>query len=117
MALMTDGVYWDVAPQAATKFVIVSQMSHEDSYEENQSATETFTYLVKAVAKDTSGADTKTAAARIQTLLQDGTLAPTGYRLMNMQRTERIRMTEDDAGSNFRWSHRGGLYAVMLEPD
>ena len=115
MAVLTHGVFLDVAPQGATKFAIVSQAAHADAYELGQSAMEIFTYLVKAVVLDTSGANVKTAAARIHTLLQDGTLTPTGYRLLLMARTERIAMTEGDADR--RWQHRGGLYEIAVEPD
>lgn len=114
--LMTDGVYFDVAPPGLTKFVIVSQQDHVDRYVQNDAAFEEFTYLVKAVARDTSGADVKTAADRIQTLLSGGTLSPTGYRLTNMHRLERVRYTEDDEAGEYRWQHRGGLYSVLVEP-
>lgn len=116
MATMTGGVYFDEAPQGSDKFVIVSQMTHEDVYDERGSAYEVILYLVKAVATSTSGADVKTAASRIHTILQDGTLSPSGYSLMNMRRTERIRMTEVDDESDRRWQHRGGVYETWVQP-
>jgi len=121
MALMTDGVYFDEAPQGATKFVIVQQMNHDDTYVQGAatSALEEAVYLVKAVALDTSGADVKTAAARIDTLLHGGTITPTGYSLMNLRRwtggNNRVRMTEDDDQNDQRWQHRGFLYEVMVQ--
>ncbi len=116
MGVTTDGVWRDEAPQGATKFVIVSQQAHEDNYQENGEAYELFTYLVKAVTQSTSGSDVSTAAARIHTLLQDGALSPTGFRLLNMHRTERIVYTEvDESNLDLRWQHRGGLYEVMVE--
>ena len=116
LAAMTNGVFADAAPQGATRFVIVSQMAHEDEYELNGLAFERFVYLVKAVEAGTLGANADTAAARIHTLLQDGTLAPTGYSLMNMHRTERVRMTETDDASDRKWQHRGGLYEIQVQP-
>lgn len=115
-ALMTDGVYFDVAAHGLTKFVIVSLLAHEDAYLFGGSAWERFVYLVKAVALSSTGADVKTAAARIHTLLQDGSLSPTGYGLMRMQRLERVRYTEVDDDTDQRWQHRGGQYEVLVQP-
>lgn len=115
-ALLPDGVYFDVAKKNATRFVIVSQLAHEDEYVFGGSAWEVFDYLVKAVVLSTSGADVKTAAARIHTLLQDALLAPVGYVPMRLQRVERVRFTEVDDDSDSRWQHRGGRYAVMISP-
>ncbi len=117
MALMPDGVYFDVAAKSATRFVLISMVTEEDAYVFDGPLWENFTYLVKAVAQSTTGADVKTAAARINTLLNGGTLAPTGYGLMRMQREERIRYTEvDDQDNDIRWQHRGGRYNVLVQP-
>ena len=64
MALMPDGVYWDVARQGATRFVIVSQVFHLDVPMHGQTAYEQVTYLVKAVELATSGANIQAAACR-----------------------------------------------------
>ena len=121
MAITTDGVYIDLAPQGCTKFVLVSQSAHEDAYTQPEtSAFERFVYLVKAVTANVSGVDAKTAAARIHTLLQFGTLSATGYSLMTMRRLEdngRVRHTEVDAASDrLHWQHRGGLYEIEVQP-
>lgn len=113
MAITTDGVYFDAAPQGKTKFVIVSHMSETDEPMFGGTAYEDFTYLVKAVTANTTGADVLSAAARIHTILQDSTLAPTGYTLMKMHRVERIRYTEIEDASDRRWQHRGGLYKIQ----
>jgi hypothetical protein len=56
----------------------------------------------------------KDAAARIDTLLDNGTLAVAGYKLMLIQREERVRVTEvDDVDRSIRWQRRGGRYRVM----
>lgn len=116
MALVPDGVYWDIAKSSATRFVIVSQLAHEDTYQLGGSAWEVGEYLVKAVIKETSGVDAKTAAARIHTLLQDASLTITGYGLMRIQRAERVRYTEIDDDADARWQHRGGRYSVWVTP-
>lgn len=115
--LMPDGVFFDVAKKGAQRFVIVSQLAHEDVGMFNASAYEEFTYLVKAVALSTTGADVKAAATRIHALLHDGTISPTGYALMRMRRLERVRYAEpDDENHDARWQHRGGQYAVSVSP-
>lgn len=116
-AITTDGVFFDVAKHGSTKFVIVSQMAHADEDEFRETAFERFTYLVKAVTLSTTGADVKTAADRIQTLLHNGTLTVAGYTCMSMRRTERIRYTEVDESNDLRWQHRGGLYEIWADPN
>jgi hypothetical protein len=122
MNIVPHGVFFDIAPQGdpanpVTKFVIVTQQAHEDTAGLNQTdAYEQFTYLVKAVTSNTSGADVKAAADRIHTLLHHGTLTITGYTLMAMFRSARIRYTELDDESDLRWQHRGGLYEVHVSP-
>jgi hypothetical protein len=117
MALMPGGVAWDVATAGATKFVIVSQVEHEDHpVMPNRTGWERFVYLVKAVTNGPSGTEVRQAAARIQALLQHGTLTPVGYALIAMQRTMRIRYLEIDEATDQRWQHRGGHYEVLVSP-
>jgi hypothetical protein len=114
-ALMTDGVYMDVAPSGKTKFVIVSLAAHEDVHQLGGNAFELSTYLVKAVEQNVSGATVKTAAARIHTLLEHVTLTITGYSHAMTRRAERVRYTEiDNENQDVRWQHRGGRYDVMV---
>lgn len=115
MAITTDGVYFDEAKQGATKFVIVSLVTEFDQVMFGARAFEDATYLVKAVTLGTSGADVKTAAARIDALLDGQSITIAGYKLMVMQRVERIRYTEvDDVDRSIRWQHRGGRYQIMV---
>jgi hypothetical protein len=115
--LMPDGVYWDVAAHGKTRFVIVSQVIHEDEAMFDGDAFERFTYLVKAVEKTTTGANIQAATARIQTLLHRATFLVTGYGLMSSRRVERIRYTEvDEVNADVRWQHRGGRYEVWCSP-
>lgn len=117
MAAMPDGVYFDEAAQGKTKFVIVSLVNETDTPMFGARAFEDAVYLVKAVALSTSGGDVKTAAARIDALLEYGTMAVTGYGLMTMRRESRLRLTEVDAvDASIRWQHRGGRYQVMVSP-
>jgi hypothetical protein len=117
-ALLPDGVFMDVAPAGTTRFVIVSQMVHEDSDAFHITAFERFEYLVKAVALDTSGVDISGAAVRIHELLQRGLLTITGYAHMSTVRSGHVHRTEVDAiDSDIRWQHRGGLYEITVSPN
>ena len=118
MGLAPGGVYREVAPQGvAEPFIIVQQYTHEDQYLlRRQSAFESFAYLVKAVQQSLTASAVQACADRIQTLLQNGTLSPTGYTLTLMQREERIATVEIDEDRDLRYQHRGGLYRVIVEP-
>jgi hypothetical protein len=115
-SLMPGGVYFDFTKAGVTQAVVISQLAHEDAYQFQGSAWERFVYLVKAVEQSSTGSNVRTAAARIHTLLQDGTLSAAGYGLMVMQRLERVRYTEVDQDSDARWQHRGGQYEVLVQP-
>jgi hypothetical protein len=114
LALMPNGVYYDEAPQGSTRFVIVSLIDEHDEAMFEARAFEDALYLVKAVSLSTAGGNVKDAAARIDALLENGTLVVPGYKLMTMHREARIRATEvDDVDQSIRWQHRGGRYRVM----
>ncbi len=113
-ALMPDGVWFDEAAQGAQRFVIVSLVDEFDQQDTSGRAAENPLYLVKAVALSTSGGDVKTAAARIDALLQMQTLTVAGYTVTGMSRESRVRLTEVDAvDPSIRWQHRGGNYRVF----
>lgn len=115
--LCPDGVFVDVAPESATKFVIVSLVIGEDEPEFGGDAYERMLYLVKAVVKGSDGTTVKAAAQRIQTLLQFVDLWISGYDHMLTRRIERVRFTEvDDQDAAIRWQHRGGRYEVYVSP-
>ena len=112
--LMPDGVFFDQAPQGATKFVLLSIVDEADFPIFQKRGFEDHTYLVKAVELSSSGANVKTAAARIDALLEGGTLTVTGYNVIVMQRVARVRATEvDDVDPSIRWQHRGGRYEIV----
>ena len=115
LALVPNGIYWDVAPPGSTRFVIVSLADSHDEMMMGSPAWEDTLYLVKAVMLTTAGGDVKAAAARVHVVLQDATLAVAGYSTMTVHRESRIRMTEiDDVDDSIRWLHRGGYYRVMM---
>ena len=115
MALTTDGVYFDEAAPGKTKFVIVSLVDEHDEPMFGSRAFEDALFMVKAVALSTAGMNIQTAAARIDTLREQGTLTASGYSLMALRRESRIRQTEvDDLDPSIRWQHRGGLYRVVM---
>jgi hypothetical protein len=74
MALMPDGVYWDIAASGKNRVVIVKLMGHSVESKFGGRAWESATYLVKAVELSTSGTNAKAAGRRIDALLDGGTL-------------------------------------------
>lgn len=115
MTIMTDGVWFDVAPHGKTRFVVISLLNEDDEPMFQGRAFEDALYLVKAVAQETTGVNVKAAAARIDTLLEGGTLSISGYSLMRMTRISRVRYTEvDEQNEDIRWQHRGAHYAVTV---
>jgi hypothetical protein len=113
-AILTDGIYFDVAASGKTRFGIVSLSTDREDYAFDGSIEESV-YIVKAVVLDTSPTSAKTAAARIHTLLQNTPLTVTGFDHLALRRTERIRYTEVDAENNdIRWQHSGGRYEAWV---
>jgi hypothetical protein len=114
MALVPDGVFFDMSNEGAKRFVIVSLTDETDDLVFGGRGFETATYLVKAVMLSSSGGNIKAAAARIDALLENGTLNVSGYTVMSIRRESRIRTTEpNDQDPTIRWFHRGGRYEVM----
>jgi hypothetical protein len=116
--LLPDGVWWALADPHATRFLLVSQIEHDDAYVlTNRVGWERFVYLVKAVTRGYSGVDVNAAENRIYALLHHGTMTVPGYHPpMVMQRLERIRYPETDEATNTRWQHCGGQYEVTITP-
>jgi hypothetical protein len=119
LGLMPNGVYFeDQAPPDMTQFVVVSLVLAQDTGIFGGRGYEDILYLVKAVERSTVDAhNIRAAAARIDALLERGTLTIPGYGLMVMRRSERVRYVETDPrDAKLRWSHRGGRYQVMVAP-
>ncbi len=114
---MPDGVFYDIAASGKTRFVIVKLMSHTVERMFGGRAYEAPVYLVKAVESGTGTVNTKAGAARIDAILDDGTLTVTGYGLMKMQLEEYVRYAEPDPdNADARWQHRGGMYSIWVSP-
>lgn len=116
-----NGVYFDVAPEHSTRFVIVSLLESNDESVFGGRAYEEYLYLVKAVQRSTEPNTIKAAAARIDVLLDDqplgvgSPLSVAGYTFMACFRESRIRQTEVDPNdASILWHHRGGLYRVQM---
>lgn len=93
--------------------MIVSLVDDADDPMFNGRAFEEATYLIKAVALNTSGADVAAAAARIDQLIEQATFPIDGYTLVTARRVARIRSTEiDDLDASIRWQHHGGRYQL-----
>ena len=115
LALCPNGVFMDEAPQGMTKFVIVSLIDESDEAVFGQRAYEDALYLVEARMLSTSGGNIKAAAARIDVLLNDVSIAASGYTWMTVYRESRVRQTEvDEVDPSIRWYRRGGNYRVQM---
>jgi len=115
LALCPNGVYVDEAPAGSTRFVIVSLVEEADAGMFGGRAFEDGLYQVEAQMLSTAGGNIKAAAARIDALLEQGTLTVAGYSTMALYRESRIRLTEVDAvDTAIRWYRRGGNYRVMM---
>jgi hypothetical protein len=116
LALVPNGIYIDEAPPGATRFVIVSLVDEADVGRFGSRSHEDALYLVEARMLSTvAGANIKAAAARIDVLLEQGTLTVSGYSLMALFRESRIRLTEVDAADPvLRWYRRGGNYRLVV---
>jgi hypothetical protein len=115
LALCPNGVYVDEAPPGSTRFVIVSLVDENDEGIFGARAVEDALYQVEAQMLTTAGGNIKAAAARIDALLEQGTLTVAGYSVMALFRESRIRLTEVDAVDNsIRWLRRGGNYRLVV---
>jgi len=118
--LMPDGVYWDLAKQGATRFVIVSLSTSRVLTEISDGETlRSFVYVVKAIANVSGGSLLADADRRIHALLHHGTLdvSAAGCSLMVMRYVDRVRITEPDAADvAARWQHRGARYEITVTP-
>jgi hypothetical protein len=116
VALCPDGVFYDVAPQGARNFLIVSVLDHHDVPMFGGTAREEFLYLVKAVMFDTVGVNAQGAAEEIDRLLLSAPLLPDGYAVQLVERVEYLRLVEvDEQNPDVRWQHRGGHYEVTVQ--
>lgn len=117
-ALLTDGFYWDEAPESATRFCLVSFVDESDGQAFGRRAFEDALYLVRAVIQDATDDDIAAASLRIDQLLEGATLTVVGYQTMAIFREKRLRTVErDDVNTKIRWHVRGGQYRVQMGVD
>lgn len=118
LALMPNGVYEDLAPPGAKRFVIVSEITSFDVPVFGGRAFEDGFYLVEAralVGSTVPEGDVRAAALRIDAMLEDGDLTVEGFGLMTMHREEFVRGLEvDEIDRSIRWKRRGGRYRVQV---
>ena len=116
LAHVPDNVHEDMGPEGAKRFVVVSQILATDQAVMNQGRViEDALFLVEARVLKGAGPTTAcaAAAARIEALLEDGTMDVPGYRVTQMFREEFVRGTEvDERDRTIVWKRRGGRYRV-----
>lgn len=123
--LCPDGVFYDLAPPNAKRFVIVSLIDPTDRSVFGARAFEDNRYLVKAMGLATfngapyfTPANAKAAAYRIDSLLHDRPLTVAGYVFDAMHRDEaeaRIRLSaRDQVDASLIWNHGGAFYRVRV---
>jgi len=114
LALCPNGAYLDEAPAGSTRYVIVRVVDSVDEPMFSARAFENVLYEVEARMLSTANGNIKSAAARIDVLLEQQTLTVSGYGVSTLRRESRVRMTEvDDVNPKLRWFRRGGQYRVV----
>ena len=117
MALTPDGVFWDYAPTGSTRYVVVQQDDHVQSYVQQSVLWERILYSVISVIQSASGTESKAAAARIRQILQDARFPIPNYAIVKCDEAGRIpRRVEIDEETDQRWQWRGGQYEVIVAP-
>jgi hypothetical protein len=122
LAQATNGVYYKVGPDGATRLVTVSEADGVDVQMFQGRAYEERLFAIEAQILKGSGGDVGVAAARIDTLLDPqppaapATLVVPGYTaLMSIKREEPIDEVErDDGDKAILWFRRGGFYRVVM---
>lgn len=119
--LLPDGVYFDEADQGKKNFCLVSLVEALTpgvmADPGDRRALEDCEYIVKAVMLNGSNTNARSAAARIDLLLEDAPLTITGFACLSLQRVRRIRDLEvDSVDATIRWQHRGGYYRIVAAP-
>lgn len=121
LVLMPNGVHEELGPEGVTRFVVVSQVVHEDvdGFEERAIEDAEYMVLAKALGGDTgdaaAAADVIDALLAPQPPLPPATLVVPGYHLMVITREEFIRAKErDEKDVSMIWKIRGGRYRVMM---
>jgi hypothetical protein len=116
LGYMPDGVWFDVAPPGAKRFVVVTLFDPADVDTFGGRDVEAPLYAVQAVGLSSLSPNMKAAAARIDALFSDPpAIVVNGFTFSACYRDEpgRIRHTVvDEVDASLRWYHRGGHYRV-----
>ena len=92
----------DLVPLVSRDYPVFGQRAWEDRQ-----------YIVKAVTRDLSPATANAAAQRMNELIEDITIAATGYGWITGHRLWPIESVEaDEVDPKLAWQHRGGYYRV-----
>lgn len=124
LGLMPNGVYFGLAPEKSTQYVLLSLVESHDAAMFGGRAFEQYVYAVQAIEVSTVATrNVKAATARIDAILDPPPPAPPlaltipGYTLQLARRRDRIRYDEiDDIDRSIRWSHRGAEFTVWVSP-
>lgn len=121
-ALMPDGVYFDLSPPNARRFVLVTLLFATATHGfDPQPLYETSIYVIEAYGLSSSGpaAGVNEAADRIYELLHRQPLTIAGASWMQTLRTRRTRppATVDAQDADLRWQRRGGHYEISVSPN
>jgi len=118
MAMMPDGIYWDISKAGKTRLILIKLMHHDTVDMFGGCAFENPSYLVKAVEYSLSPTNVQAAAARIDALLNHQPMTIDGYGLMTAQYLTRVKYQEPDTtNADARWQHSGGVYLLMVTPN
>ena len=112
-ALAPVGVHARRAPLDTLPAVVYTKQSGREHYTLKQRAYRALVYLVKAIAQTQAAG--QSADERIDALLSDGTITPTGQTVMRIRRTTDVEFSETAAEGRVYW-HVGALYAIEVTP-
>jgi len=123
-AAIPNGAYYDVAFPGSRRHVIVSLTAPSHLQQFGGRALHDNVYLVKAVvlANEPNAVDLiATAAARIDALLEGGTVPTPGFTLAALYLDPDLDIVDavevDEGDPAIRWYHRGGQYRLVASPD
>ena len=114
--LAPGGVYPNIAPEGTSyPYVVVSAQSPPlDNYTFGGSAYQSSVYLIKVVDENLNPAPAEDARARVQAVLQDGSLTISGQTLLMIRRRQQMPELAE-VNSGFIYQVRGALYDVVVQ--
>lgn len=111
----SPSIYNTQAPQgAAPPYVVFNQQSGNTVYTLTGVAYDDVEYQVQAITTGPSMASASAIQAAFDAVLNDGTVAASGYGVMYLRRRARVSYAETVDGQ--RYNHRGHVYRVMADP-